>query len=145
MTKTQFLNIRDQWVQDLLWKHIDPHDLHPDYTKLDAIKFIEGEIYNGNQVLIGNDQVILRCVLQNKYVVEPNILGNGAYIRSTIEEAIAVAREHSEMQRIVVWTHHKSIGRILKSCGFEHNGTLPKYHLTADGLQDLMLYTREMR
>lgn len=145
MTTTQYLNIREQWVQDLLWQHVVPKDIHPEYTKLDAIKFIESEIYAGNQVLIGNDQVILRCVMQNKYVVEPHIMGNGHYIRSTIEEAIAFARDNSEMQRIVVWTHHKSIGRILEGCGFTLNGTLPKYHLTADGLQDLMSYTKEMR
>jgi len=145
MIKTGFLNIRDQWVQDLIYKHIVPEDIQKGYTKLDCLNFIQDEIYAGNQVLIGNDEVILRCVLPNKHVVEPHILGNGIYIRQTIEEAIVFASDNSEMQRIVVWTHYKSIGRILKGCGFELSATLEKYYLNSSGLHDLLGYTREIK
>ena len=144
MIKTQFLNIRDQWVQDFLWKYIIPEDVCKGYTKLDAINYIQDEIYAKNQVLIGNDKVILRCEMKNKYVVEPHILGNGIYIRRTIEEAMAFARENTEMQRIVVWTHYPTIGRILKKCGFELSANLEKYYLNSSGLHDLLGYTKEI-
>ena len=145
MIKTAFLNIREQWVQDLLYKHLIPEDICKGYTKLDALNYIQDEIYAGNQVLIGNDEVILRCEMKNKHVVEPHILGNGIYIRKTIEEAIVFARDNTEMQRIVVWTHYKSIGRILKGCGFELSATLEKYYLNSSGLHDLLGYTREIK
>lgn len=144
MIETSILNIRDQRVQDLLWKYVVPDDIRPDYTKLDAIKFIESQIYAGNEVLIGNDKVILRCVMHNEFVVEPHILGEGIYIRSTIEQAIEFARHNTNMQRIVVWTHHEAIGRILEGCKFSHACTLNKHHLTSTGLHDLMCYTREI-
>jgi hypothetical protein len=145
MIPTQFLNIRDQSVQDLIWKYVIPEDIREGYTKLDAIKYIEAEIYSGNQVLIGNDEVILRCELVNKHVVEPHILGNGIYIRKTIEEAILLARDHSEMQRIVVWTQYKAIGRILEGCGFKLNATLEKYYLNSSGQHDMYGYTRDIK
>lgn len=144
MIETKLLNIRDQWVQDLIWKHIVPEDIRDGYTKLDALSFIHDQIYEGKQVLIGNDEVILRCVLVNKHVVEPHILGNGIYIRKTIEEAIAYARDNTEIQRIVVWTHYPAIGRILLGCGFKLNATLEKYYLNSSGLHDLLGYTREI-
>jgi hypothetical protein len=138
------LNIRDQWVQDFLWHYIKPDDIRHDYTRLDAIKFIESQIYSGDQILVGNDDVILRCVVHNKYVVEPHILGRGQHFRSVMEAGIDLAREQTDFKQVVVWTYHKSIGRILQKCNFKLTGTVPNYHLTRDGLYDLMHYTREI-
>lgn len=140
----ELLNIRDQWVQDFIWKHIVPTDLRRDYTKLDAIKHIESQIYAGEEVLVGNEHVIMRCVVHNQYVVEPHIMGNGLYFRSTMEAAIDYAKDNTTFQRVVVWTQHKAIGRILEGCGFTLTGTLPRYHCTPDGAVDMMHYVREI-
>lgn len=139
------LNFRDQWVQDFLWSHIVPTDMRPDYTKMDAMRHVEEQIYNRNEFLIGNEQVIMRCVVHNEWVVEPHIMGNGHYMRSVMEEALEYGVQHTNFQRAVVWTHYKSIGRILERCGFELTGTVPRYHYTPDGLADMMSYVREMR
>jgi hypothetical protein len=143
--KTDILNIRDQWVQDLIWQHIVPEDFRPDYTKLDAIKHIETQIYDGNELLVGNEEVILRCVIHNRYVVEPHIMGNGLYFRSTMEAAMLYAKENTPFERAVVWTRHAAIGRIVEKCGFTLTGTVPRYHASSEGPVDLMHYVREIR
>jgi hypothetical protein len=138
------LSIRDQWVQDFLWHYVVPEDIRFDYTKLDAIKFIESQVYSGDQVLVGNGDVIMRCVVHNQYVVEPHILGNGKHFRSVMEASIELARQQTDLKQVVVWTSHKAIGRILNKCNFKLTGTVPNYHLTSDGLKDVMHYTREI-
>ena len=144
MLTVERLNIRDQWVQDFLWKYIVPKDIRQDYTKLDAIKYIEQQIYYENEFLIGNKEVILRCVTHNINVVEPHIMGNGIYFRSTLDGAVEYASKHSPFKQAVIWTHHDSIARIIEKCGFVKTGMLPKYHLTEDGAVDLMSYVREI-
>lgn len=139
------LDIRDQWVQDFLWKHVVPSDIRHDYTKLDAIKHIEREVYAQNQFLIGNELVILRCVVVNKYVVEPHIMGNGHFFRSTMEAAIEYGRQHTELKQAYIWTQHKAIGRIIERCGFTQVATLPQRHIEGDQLLDMFVYVREIQ
>lgn len=145
MSPATILNIREPWVQEFLWQHLVPGDIRSDYTKLDAIKYVESQVYAGAEFLYGNREVIMRCVVQNEYVIEPHIMGNGHYFRSTMEAGIDYAAKNTAFERVVVWTHHKVIGRILNRCGFTLAGTLTKYHWTPDGAADLMSYVREIR
>lgn len=139
------LNIRDQWVQDFLWKHVVPADVRHGYTKLDAIRYIEQEVYAQNQFLIGNELVILRCVVVNKYVVEPHIMGNGHFFRSTLDAAVEYGRQHTEFKHAYIWTQHKAIGRIIERCGFTLAGTLPQRHIEGDQLLDMLIYVRKIQ
>lgn len=133
------LSIRDQAVQDLLWKHLEPSDIHPEYTKLDAITFIGNEIHAGNQFLWGDETAMLRCE-GNKHskVVIPHILGDGKKFRSLLLEGCDFARGLGWRQ-VYVYTAKGSIQRMLKRMGFQMAGFLPAYHPTPDGLKDIAI------
>lgn len=133
------LSIREQAVQDLLWTHLEPTDLHPEYTKLDALVFIGNQINEGNQFLWGDETAMLRCE-GNKYtgIVTPHILGDGKKFKALVNEGCAYAKERGWKQ-VYIWTAKGSIQRMALKMGFEEAGILNEYHANNCGLQDIAI------
>lgn len=133
------LSIRDQWVQELLWKHLEPSDIHPDYTKLDAICFIGNQIQEGNQFLWGDETALLRCE-GNKFtgVVTPHVLGDGKKFRSLLTQGCEYAKKRGWLQ-VYIWTSRGSIQRMAMKLGFDNVGHLPGYHPTPYGNDDIAI------
>lgn len=138
------LSIRDQAVQDLLWRHLEPTDIHPEYTKLDAITYIGNQIHEGNQFLWGDETALLRCE-GNKYtgVVTPHILGNGRKFRALLTEGCEYAKGLGWKQ-VFIWTSRGSIQRMAMRMGFENTGYLPGYHPTPKGSRDIAILRKAL-
>lgn len=138
------LSIRDQWVQELLWKHLEPTDIHPEYTKLDAICFIGNQIQEGNQFLWGDETALLRCE-GNKHtgVVTPHVLGDGKKFRALLTEGCVYAKEHGWRQ-VYIWTSRGSIQRMAMRMGFQNTGFLPGYHPTPLGAEDIAILRKAL-
>lgn len=122
------LSIREQSVQDLLWQHIDPTDIHPEYTKLDAILHIANQCHAGTMFLWGDETALLRCE-GNVYtgVVTPHILGDGKKFRSLLTEGCEYARQQGWSQ-VHIWTARGTIQKLAERMGFDYLGGLPAYH-----------------
>jgi hypothetical protein len=138
MSSITDLSIHDPWVQEFLWKYLNPTDIRYDYTKLDAIKYIQESCLSGDTKLIGNKDygVVIRCVSPNPLVVEPHIMGNGLYFRKAVRDAIPYAW-HWGASRIVVWTQYKAIYNILSKSGFRLDAVVPEYILQGNELIDI--------
>ena len=132
------LSIRDPRVQEFLWKYLEPQDFRHDYTKIDAIKYVEQQCYEGTCRLFGNmdQEFMFRCTQRNAKVVEPHIMGNGKVLRTAIADGLSVAWRLG-YERIVIWTHHKRIARIAHRVGFDLHGVIPKVHLVDGEMTDL--------
>ena len=139
------LNIRTPAVQQFLWEHLVPADFRHDYTKLDAIKEVERQVYAGNTQLWGNlrEDIVFRCEVRNPRVIEPHIMGNGTKIRSALRVGVQKAWSLG-FERVAIWTQHESIARIVEKCGFTRNAVLPRMHMDGEGkLLDLFVLTME--
>lgn len=138
------LSIRDPKVQELLWQHLNPSDIHPEYTKLDAITYIGNQIHEGNQFLYGDETALLRCE-GNKFArtVQPHILGDGRKFRALLTEGCAYAKERGWLQ-VFIWTSRGSIERMALKLGFETVGYLPNYHPTPEGLYTIAILRKEL-
>ncbi len=139
MDKFGPLSIRDPQVQELLWKHVNPEDFRVDYTKLDAMKYIEEQVLVGEQMLWGNYNALLRCE-GNKFtsIVMPHILGEGKYFKRLVKEGCDFARENNWKQ-VHIYTSRGSIQRMLMKLGFDNLGGLPGYLATKDGVVDVAI------
>lgn len=140
----EFLSIADQRVQDFIWKHIVPSDVRWDYTKADAFRFIFDQVMLGSQWLVGDlDRgVVMRIVVRSPKVIEPHIMGEGAYMRSVIKESIPFAWERG-VEKIMVWTQHEAIGAIMSRMGFAKEGEFPRMHYADGQLHDIAVYCLE--
>lgn len=132
------LSIRDPKLLDFLWDHINPCDLREDYTKLDAIKRIEELCYQDNCRLYGDLDLglVFRCSIANSKVLEPHIMGNGRYLREGFRLGAEMAWKMG-FERMVIWTHHKKIARIVHKCGWDLDAVLPRQHLENGVLHDV--------
>lgn len=141
-----FLSIRDDAVQDFLWRHLVPTDIRHDYTRADALRFVCDQIHAGEQWLIGDLEagLVFRCVLRNPKVLEPHIMGNPARLRSLLPAALALAWSRG-ITRVLVWTQHAPIARIVARLGFTHDASLPRLHLQGGELLDLHVLSLERK
>ena len=141
----EFLNIRAQAVQDFLWAHLEPSDFRHDYTRLDAIKEVERQVYAGDCQLWGDLQsgLVFRCSVRNPKVLEPHIMGDGVLIRSGLQQGVVKAWQLG-FEKVAIWTHHEKIARIVEKCGFTKVGNMPGLHMDKNGaLADLYCLTME--
>ena len=141
----ELLNIRTQAVQDFLWRFIEPADFRHDYTRLDAIKEVERQVYDGRCQLWGDLHagLMFRCSLRNPKVLEPHIMGDGMLIRSGLQQGARIAWGMG-IERLAIWTHHEQIARIVEKCGFKLTGRMPGLHMQPNGeLADLYCLTME--
>ena len=111
------LNIRTPAVQAFLCEHLVPADFRHDYTRLDAIKEVERQVYDGNTQLWGNlrEGIVFRCDARNPKVIEPHIMGNGTKIRGALRVGVQKAWALG-FERVAIWTQHDSIARIVEKC-----------------------------
>lgn len=139
-----FLDLRDPAVQEFLWRFTEPADIRHDYTRIDAITHVTKAICAGEQWLVGDmgAGLAFRCVMRNPRVLEPHIMGNPARLRSLLPGALALAWERG-VERVMIWTQHGSIARIVVRLGFTHEATLKRAHLVGDELLDLHVLTLE--
>lgn len=145
--KLEQLNVRDARVQEFLWQHLVPTDFRHDFTKLDAMRYVEQQCYEGVCQLWGDMDVgfAFRATVRNPKVLEPHIMGKGVFLRSAIQQGEAIAWGLG-YEKIVIWTQHDKIADIAEKLGFERYGPLPRVHLGSDGeLQDLWMLAREKR
>jgi hypothetical protein len=140
----QLLDLRDAQVQDFLWRYLEPQDIRHDYTRLDAMRYVQDQVIAGEQWLIGDMDagLMFRCVMRNPRVMEPHIMGNPARLRSLLPAALALVWARG-IWRVVVWTQHASIARIVARLGFTHEATLKRAHLRGSELLDLHILTLE--
>ena len=139
------LDIRDARVQQFMWEHIEPTDIRWDYTKLDAMKLLEIQVYDGTVQLWGDLDVglVFKTVQRNPKVIEPHIMGNGLYFRSAMEQGVALAWKLG-YEKVAIWTQYEKIVRIVAKCGFSLEARIPKIHQGPSGeLLDLYVLTRE--
>lgn len=128
------LSIRDPDVQTFLWEYLDPTDVRHDYTKLDAMKEIERQVYNGDCILFGDmaERFMFRVFVRNPRVCEPHIMGDGTKIRSGTEQGLQIAWAEG-FEQVVVWTQHAKIARIMEHIGFTLRAHLPQMHMGLNG------------
>jgi len=143
--KLELLNIRDERVQDFLWQHLEPTDFRYDYTRLDAIKEVERQVYSGDTQLWGDlhAKLMFRCEARNPKVLEPHIMGDGMLLRGGLQQGAEIAWGLG-FEKLVIWTHHEQIARIVEKCGFTLAGRMPGLHMDKAGaLADLYCLTME--
>ena len=142
--RLELLNIRTQAVQDFLWHYLEPSDFRYDYTKLDAIKEVERQVYAGDCQLWGDmgANFMFRCTTRNPRVIEPHILGDGMLIRTAFKEGLPIAWSLG-YEKVVVWTNLESIANIMARYGFRCD-RLPRMHMGPSGeLLDQFVLTLE--
>ncbi len=140
----EIFDIRDPWVQEFLWQHLEPTDIRHDYTKYDVVKYVHDCVINGDTVLAGNKEagVMFRCVRRNPLVLEPHIMGNGMRMRSVTKAAIPMAWSLG-YERIMVWTQYPQIAAAMLSVGFTQDASIPRCHLQNGQLMDLHVLSLE--
>lgn len=128
------LNIRDEKVQAFLWQYLEPTDFRHDYTRLDAIKEVERQIYEGTTQLVGDLDagLVFRVVARNPKVCEPHIMGDGTKIRSALDQGVLMAWAQG-FEKVAVWVLDERIARIVERCGFTRTATLPAMHMGKGG------------
>lgn len=128
------LSIRDQKVQDFLWKHLEPCDFRHDYTRLDALKEVERQVLHEECQLWGDmeAQFMFRAVTPNPKVLEPHIMGDGRYLREAIRQGAPIAWGMG-IQLLRVWTQHPQLVRIAEKCGFVFEAEHSHMLMAADG------------
>lgn len=139
------LDIRDPRVQEFLWRYLEPTDFRHDYTKLDAIRYVEAQAYDGSTQLWGDLDAgfMFRVTVRNPKVMEPHIMGNAAYLRSAMRQGVGLAWEMG-FEKLAIWTQHEAVVRIASKCGFSLEGRLPKLHMGPGGeLLDLYVLVME--
>lgn len=134
----EFLDLTDEGVQDFLWRHLVASDIRHDYTRADAMQYVYSQLASGEQWLIGDMAAGLafRCVLRNPRVLEPHIMGNALRLRSLMPAALALVWPRG-VQRVLVWTQHAPIARIVARLGFTHEATVRRVHLQEGELLDV--------
>ena len=139
-----FLNLRDAKVQAFLWRYLEPNDIRHDYTRFDAISYVQQQLIAGEQWLVGDMDAGLafRCVMRNPRVLEPHIMGNPARLRSLLPRALDIAWARG-VERVLIWTQHGSIARIVVRLGFTHEATVRRAHLVGGELLDLHVLSLE--
>jgi hypothetical protein len=142
--RLELLDIRKQPVQDFLWTYIEPTDFRHDYTRLDAIKEVERQVYDRTCQLWGDldANFVFRCVVRNPKVIEPHIMGDGRVIRTAFSEGLPKVWSMG-FEKVVIWTHLGSIARIMERFGFRCD-QLPRMHMGPSGeLLDQYVLTME--
>lgn len=135
----------DPAVQEFLWKHLVPSHFRWDYTKLDAMKLVERQVYDGDVQLWGDMSVgfVFRAVVRNPKVIEPHIMGNGIYLRSALRAGLPICWGLG-FEKIVIWTQHESIANIAEKMGFTRHAMVPRVNMDASGeLQPMYAVTLE--
>lgn len=143
MLKLEKLDIRDERVQEFLWRYLEPGDFRHDYTRLDAIEEVERQVRCGNCQLWGDMEAnfMSRVVSPNPKTIEPHLMGNALVLRTAIKLAIPLAWQHG-FEVIRVWTQHENIARIVEKCGFTREAKLTKGLMGRDGeMHDLYTLT----
>jgi hypothetical protein len=143
---TGFLSIRDPQVQDFLWRHLVPTDIRHDYTLLDAIRFVADEVTAGRQWLVGDLDagMVFRVVQVNPWVIEPHIMGRATALRTVFNESLPIARQMG-VRKIMVWTQHAALGRVVERLGFVKEGNFSRMHPVGDKLIDLEVFSLEVK
>lgn len=128
------LSIRDERVQQFLWQYLEPTDFRFDYTRLDAIREVERQVYEGGTMLIGDmaEGVMMRVTIRNPKTVEPHIMGDGSKIRGVLDQGVLMAWKLG-YERVVIWTQYPQIARIVEKCGFRLDATIPALHMNSTG------------
>lgn len=141
-----FLSIGDAAVQEFLWAHLVPSDIRHDYTRLDAIRFVQDEICAGRQWLVGDLDagLLFRVVAVNPWVIEPHIMGRAAMLRSMFSECLPLARQMG-VRKIMVWTQYPVIGRIVTRLGFVKEAHFSRMHPVGEDLVDLEVFSLEVK
>jgi len=139
-----FLDIRDNAVQDFVWRHLVPADIRHDYTRFDAMRYVYERLACGDEWLVGDMAAGLafRCITRNPRVLEPHIMGNPARLRSLLPLALDIAWARG-IERVLIWTQHASIARIVVRLGFTHEATVRRAHLSQHQLLDLHILSLE--
>lgn len=138
------LSIRDNRVQDFLWQYLEPQDFRHDYTKIDALKYVETQIYNGDCQLFGDIDAgfVFRCTRRNASVLEPHIMGDGRKLREAFRSGLPIVWMMG-YEKCVIWTHHERIARICIRFGFTLHARVPKIHQADGQLCDLFALVLE--
>jgi hypothetical protein len=143
--KLELLNIRTPAVQSFLWTYLEPSDFRHDYTKLDALKEVERQVYADECQLWGDldANFMFRAVTRNPKVLEPHIMGDGMVFRSAISQGLPIVWSMG-YEKVAIWTQFEQIARIVQKCGFTLDARLPRMHADAEGnLLDLFVLTME--
>jgi hypothetical protein len=141
----ELLDVRNPAVIEFLWQHLEPHDLRWDFTRLDAINDVTRSVMGGDAFLLGDLEVgvVFRVVARNPKVIEPHIMGDGTKIRSAADMAVDVAWSLG-YEKIVIYTQHDVLSRILQKIGFTHHVKLPGIHMGEGGqMLDINILTME--
>lgn len=133
-----FLDIRDRHVQQFLWDFIVPSQLHPTYTKFDAIKFVYDEVVAGRQWLVGDmdARLVFRCQPINLHVLQPHIMGDPARLRTLLPSALDIAWSKG-IRKVEVWTHLKAIADILKRMDWTSEAHFTDHFWDGEALHDI--------
>lgn len=139
-----FLDIRRDDVQDFLWAHLVPSDIACGISKADAFRFVVDELMRGSQWLIGDlDRgVAFRVWMRNPKVIEPHVMGDALHLRGVMQDCLPLAWERG-VEKVMVWTQHQALGRIVERLGFTREAFFPRTHLVGDTLLDLSVYSLE--
>lgn len=137
MTKIQEYSFNDSWVQDMLWKYLNPSDLHWTCNKLSAIKLVESAWNLGECFFLGckASDFLVRICIRNPFMIEPHIMGNGLYIREGLRQAVPLVFSRG-IQSIVLYTQYPAIARITEKMGFTKIGVIPRAHFQGGELLD---------
>lgn len=146
MSDVQEYSFYDDWVQETLWKHIVPSDIHWACSKLEAMKQVQSMCDVGECYFIGDKEAnfLLRIVVRNPFVIEPHIMGNGRRMREVITGAYPLVFAKG-VKRINLYTQHISIARIMRKMGYSLVAVIPASHLHDGELVDVavLTYTKE--
>lgn len=125
----QEMSFYDPWVQDMLWVHMSPQDIHYRMTRLQAMNYLEQTFNSGDMYYLGDPSkhVLIRVVVRNPFVVEPHIMGNGRRLREATLEAIPIGFAKGA-ESIINYTQYDQLRRIYERIGFTHVATIPKSH-----------------
>lgn len=140
--RIECLSIRDPAVQQFLWEHIQPGDFRHDYTKLDALRYLEAQCLAGDAHLYGDLSVpfVFYAVQRNPRVIEPHIMGDGRKLREAMAQGAKLAWAMG-YERALIWTWHERIARICVRAGYSLEAAIPQAHLAHGTLHTLYCVT----
>jgi hypothetical protein len=121
-----YLDIRDERVQEFLWAHLNPRDIRFDYTKLDAMKFVTDQLLARRSSIYGDMErgIAVRVDFPNPFVACPHLMGNGLYVRGLLRTGLATIFAMG-LRHVNILTQITSLSPILEGFGFSDTGVVP--------------------
>ncbi len=139
----EVIPFNDLWLQDLIWKLLDPVDYFQayGYNKVSMMKHLETLSTNGNIWFLGSKSCgfVYRIFQPNGLVIEPHLLGNVSRIRSIQPLATEWVFTNTEVQKINVYTPYHSIMRICSRTGYLLEGVLRDTYFDQGKLKDIYI------